>query len=91
MSLCSACVLILLVILAEALGVSVVVLMFILLSQMGGLSLNIEEAGAFNLHPFLMTFGLVFLYGNGKFTSYFQNIFYFKRVHIFLSSKEYNI
>jgi len=54
------------VIVSEALGIAAVVLIFIWMSvYRGGFAWREDPSIEFNLHPILMTFGLVFLYGNG--------------------------
>ncbi|KAJ8025133.1 Cytochrome b reductase 1 [Holothuria leucospilota] len=65
MSLVSAGVAVLLILSAEAIGVTIVVLTFILFNRYwGGFDLDVTSTSHFNLHPFLMILGFVFLYGN---------------------------
>lgn len=51
---------------SEALGIIAIVLMFIWIDvYRGGFAWEDDPSYEFNVHPLLMTFGLVFLYGNG--------------------------
>ena len=60
----------------QAIGIVAVILMFIWMNNYrGGFAWRDDPSIEFNIHPILMTFGLIFLYGNGKISSKATQIF----------------